>query len=205
MDGIQIWFFSVSSNVLESASGRRLYSCLINLMWRHNLQSLWWQLSTLHNSILPAPWDPSTQDQCSVESQIFLQPNTWWPEHTTGFENLICKDCDKHFYHKSLWRLNQTRSTIELDHLTDGQNPLYDNIDKDSNVGPQLQWWGWFVLKYLSCKVKYIFCLGLNFYLTFKYWSGLIWTIWQEASSLSSSQSAFWSHLISNHIMYCKR
>ena len=26
MDGIQIWFFSVSSNVLESASGRRLYS-----------------------------------------------------------------------------------------------------------------------------------------------------------------------------------
>ena len=31
--------------------------------------------------------------------------------------------------------------------------------------------------------------------LSFKYCSGLRWTIWQEASSLWSSQSAFWSHL----------
>ena len=39
---------------------------------------------------------------------------------------------------------------------------------------------------------------------TFKYCSGLIWTIWQEVSSLWSSQSAFWSHLPSNHLSLWK-
>ena len=32
--------------------------------------------------------------------------------------------------------------------------------------------------------------------LTFRYCSGFRWTIWHDASSLWSSQSAFWSHLV---------
>ena len=53
-------------------------------------------------------------------------------------------------------------------------------------------------------KCHFAVFIGFLQRLAFKYCTGLTWTIWQEVSSVWSSQSAFWSHLPSNHLSLWK-